>query len=85
MSSHAGFKPFVCTLCAPYQEKCFVRQDLLKRHMKVTHGVKPENWPDRRRRRAKAEEVDSGVEDSPADDGGGFEVENAYMMDLAAE
>ena len=63
MSSHGGFKPFVCTLCAPYQQKSFVRQDLLKRHMKVTHGVKPEHWPDRRRK-AKADHDD--IEDSPA-------------------
>ena len=35
---HEGRKPFSCTLCAPYQEKSFVRQDLLKRHLRVAHG-----------------------------------------------
>ncbi len=39
MSSHAGFKPYVCTVCPPFLGKSFVRQDLLKRHMKVTHGI----------------------------------------------
>ncbi|KAH9853587.1 hypothetical protein C2E23DRAFT_728140 [Lenzites betulinus] len=38
-SSHEGRKPFSCQICAPYQERNFVRQDLLKRHMRVTHGV----------------------------------------------
>ncbi|EKM59146.1 uncharacterized protein PHACADRAFT_52995, partial [Phanerochaete carnosa HHB-10118-sp] len=32
MSSHVGLKPYTCSICAPYQEKSFVRQDLLKRH-----------------------------------------------------
>ena len=64
MSSHGGFKPFVCNLCAPFQQKSFVRQDLLKRHMKVTHGVKPDHWPDRRRKAKRGQEED--VEDSPA-------------------
>ncbi|GBE79645.1 hypothetical protein BKA93DRAFT_821348 [Sparassis latifolia] len=39
--SHAGNKPFSCPICAPVQEKSFVRQDLLKRHMRITHGVQP--------------------------------------------
>lgn len=39
MSSHAGFKPYSCPVCPPFLEKNFVRQDLLKRHMKVAHGV----------------------------------------------
>ncbi|KAI0638083.1 hypothetical protein C8Q77DRAFT_1049096 [Trametes polyzona] len=38
-TSHEGRKPFSCSLCAPHQERNFVRQDLLKRHMRVTHGV----------------------------------------------
>ncbi|KAI9001108.1 hypothetical protein BD414DRAFT_511699 [Trametes punicea] len=38
-SSHGGRKPFSCPICAPYHERNFVRQDLLKRHMRVTHGV----------------------------------------------
>ncbi|CDO71312.1 hypothetical protein BN946_scf184908.g69 [Trametes cinnabarina] len=38
-SSHGGRKPFSCQICAPHQERNFVRQDLLKRHMRVTHGV----------------------------------------------
>lgn len=50
MSSHVGVKPYTCPICAPYQEKSFVRQDLLKRHMKVTHGVLPQLLPDRRKR-----------------------------------
>ena len=53
MSSHIGIKPYTCTICAPYQEKSFVRQDLLKRHIKVTHGAQSEQWPDGRRKRAK--------------------------------
>ena len=50
MSSHVGIKPYVCTICAPFQDKSFVRQDLLKRHIKVTHGAVPEQWPDRRKK-----------------------------------
>ena len=66
MSSHGGYKPYTCNLCAPFQVKSFVRQDLLKRHMKVTHGVLPEQWPDRRRRKmnqaaAAVEEAESPV------------------------
>ena len=66
MSSHVGLKPYQCPICAPYQDKSFVRQDLLKRHMKVTHGVMPEQWPDRRRRKMNqaalaAEEAESPV------------------------
>ena len=41
-SSHEGKKPFSCPICAPFQERCFVRQDLLKRHLRVTHGVQDE-------------------------------------------
>ncbi|KAI0677149.1 hypothetical protein C8Q78DRAFT_961788 [Trametes maxima] len=37
-SSHEGRKPFSCSICAPTQERNFVRQDLLRRHMRVTHG-----------------------------------------------
>lgn len=50
MSSHTGEKPFACTICDPRRNKSFVRQDLLKRHLKVTHGVTPDFWPDRRRK-----------------------------------
>ena len=50
MSSHVGLKPYQCPICAPYQDKSFVRQDLLKRHLKVTHGVTTNLWPDRRRK-----------------------------------
>ncbi|PSS35436.1 hypothetical protein PHLCEN_2v1591 [Hermanssonia centrifuga] len=50
MSSHAGFKPYSCPICAPYQDKSFVRQDLLKRHMKVTHGIRADQWSSRRRK-----------------------------------
>lgn len=50
MSSHVGIKPYTCPICAPFQDKSFVRQDLLKRHMKVTHGAIPEQWPDRRKK-----------------------------------
>ena len=38
-SSHEGRKPYSCQICAPFQERSFVRQDLLKRHMRVSHGV----------------------------------------------
>ncbi|KAI0687213.1 hypothetical protein BC835DRAFT_1377266 [Cytidiella melzeri] len=38
-SSHTGFKPYACSICPMYLGKSFVRQDLLKRHMKVTHGA----------------------------------------------
>ncbi|KAI0650340.1 hypothetical protein C8Q79DRAFT_1083636 [Trametes meyenii] len=38
-SSHEGRKPFSCSICAPTQERNFVRQDLLRRHMRVTHGI----------------------------------------------
>lgn len=38
-SSHEGRKPFSCGLCAPTQDRSFVRQDLLKRHLRVSHGV----------------------------------------------
>ena len=59
MSSHVGLKPYQCPICAPYQDKSFVRQDLLKRHMKVTHaGAMPEAWPGRRKR-ARLMEMDS--------------------------
>ncbi|KIP07018.1 hypothetical protein PHLGIDRAFT_433761 [Phlebiopsis gigantea 11061_1 CR5-6] len=50
MSSHVGIKPYTCPICAPFQDKSFVRQDLLKRHIKVTHGAVPEQWPDRRKK-----------------------------------
>ncbi|TCD70840.1 hypothetical protein EIP91_001530 [Steccherinum ochraceum] len=52
-TSHGGIKPYVCYICAPYQEKSFVRQDLLKRHIKVTHGERGESG--RRRKRVKLE------------------------------
>ncbi|KAI0347174.1 hypothetical protein BDW22DRAFT_1342041 [Trametopsis cervina] len=50
MSSHAGYKPYCCTLCPPSLEKKFVRQDLLKRHMKVAHGAISTRAKDRRQR-----------------------------------
>lgn len=56
VSSHGGAKPFKCPICAPTQDKSFVRQDLLKRHMKVTHGVL-----DRKRRAQILEEYAQGV------------------------
>ncbi|PCH41140.1 hypothetical protein WOLCODRAFT_99912 [Wolfiporia cocos MD-104 SS10] len=49
-SSHGGHKPFSCPICAPYQERSFVRQDLLKRHMRVTHGIQGDPSNDRRKR-----------------------------------
>lgn len=58
MSSHVGVKPFQCPICAPFQDKSFVRQDLLKRHIKVTHGALPDSMPDRRKR-ARMMEVES--------------------------
>ena len=54
MSSHGGLKPYTCEICAPYQEKSFVRQDLLKRHIKVTHGI-GNGDSSRRRKRIKLE------------------------------
>ncbi|EMD40817.1 hypothetical protein CERSUDRAFT_71085 [Gelatoporia subvermispora B] len=49
-SSHAGHKPFSCPICAQsYQDRSFVRQDLLKRHMRVTHGVQSDLGGRRRR------------------------------------
>ncbi|PPQ99914.1 hypothetical protein CVT24_009595 [Panaeolus cyanescens] len=36
--SHSGVRPFSCHLC-PHPATTFVRQDLLKRHMKRTHHV----------------------------------------------
>ncbi|KAF9534911.1 hypothetical protein CPB83DRAFT_879182 [Crepidotus variabilis] len=36
--SHTGLRPFSCHLC-PYPSTTFVRQDLLKRHMKRTHRL----------------------------------------------
>ena len=38
-SSHEGRKPYSCSICAPLQDRSFVRQDLLKRHLRVTHGL----------------------------------------------
>ncbi|KZT12546.1 uncharacterized protein LAESUDRAFT_639211 [Laetiporus sulphureus 93-53] len=51
-SSHGGLKPYHCELCG--QGRSFVRQDLLKRHMRVTHGV--QSAPADRRKRLKVEE-----------------------------
>ena len=36
--SHTGLRPYSCHLC-PFPETTFVRQDLLKRHMKRTHRL----------------------------------------------
>ncbi|KAI0750783.1 hypothetical protein C8Q80DRAFT_530980 [Daedaleopsis nitida] len=58
-SSHDGKKPFSCPLCAPVQERCFVRQDLLKRHLRVTHGVQDE------KRRKKGPIIKNESEDWP--------------------
>ena len=79
MTSHAGFKPYVCMLCAPLQEKSFVRQDLLKRHMKVAHGMKPEQWPDRRRKVRNEQESEA----SPVLEYPGFD--NVCMMDVVGQ
>lgn len=48
-SSHEGRKPFSCQICAPFQDRSFVRQDLLKRHMRVTHGVNDTSRASRKR------------------------------------
>ncbi|OCH92886.1 hypothetical protein OBBRIDRAFT_818054 [Obba rivulosa] len=56
-SSHAGRKPYSCPICAQnYQDRSFVRQDLLKRHMRVTHGVQPDAGSRRRRTLTKEED-----------------------------
>ncbi len=54
-SSHEGRKPFSCQICAPFQDRSFVRQDLLKRHMRVTHGVNDASRASRKRRDENAE------------------------------
>ncbi|KAF8665630.1 hypothetical protein AX16_000085 [Volvariella volvacea WC 439] len=51
---HIGTRPFSCDLC-PFEEVTFVRQDLLKRHLKRTHNIEAtsksnkENQPDSRK------------------------------------
>ena len=54
-SSHEGLKPFSCRLCAPFHERSFVRQDLLKRHLRVSHGV---NETSSRKRGQHKKEID---------------------------
>ncbi|KAI9066749.1 hypothetical protein FKP32DRAFT_1565082 [Trametes sanguinea] len=55
-SSHGGRKPFSCQICAPHQERNFVRQDLLKRHMRVTHGVHDTSRVTKKRAETKRQE-----------------------------
>ncbi len=55
-AGHGGRKPFSCPICAPYQEKSFVRQDLLKRHLRVAHGA--QGAVARKKRTFKDEEED---------------------------
>src|SRR6266540_1393985 len=55
--SHTGIRPFSCHLC-PYPSTTFVRQDLLKRHMKRTHRMqlksdKENQTPDHPKKRAR--------------------------------
>ncbi|KIM90653.1 hypothetical protein PILCRDRAFT_811099 [Piloderma croceum F 1598] len=38
-ASHSGERPFVCAVCPPCEDKTFVRQDLLKRHLKRAHNI----------------------------------------------
>jgi uncharacterized Zn-finger protein len=38
-ASHSGERPFVCGVCPSYEDKTFVRQDLLKRHLKRAHNI----------------------------------------------
>ncbi|KAJ8473978.1 hypothetical protein ONZ51_g7507 [Trametes cubensis] len=52
-SSHGGRKPFSCPICAPFTERNFVRQDLLKRHMRVTHGVQDSSRASSSKKRAE--------------------------------
>jgi len=40
-ASHSGERPFVCAVCPPCEDKTFVRQDLLKRHLKRAHNIEP--------------------------------------------
>lgn len=54
MTSHGGIKPYSCHICPPEKEKSFVRQDLLKRHIKVTHANGAIEYG-RRRKRIKLE------------------------------
>ncbi|KAI0081678.1 hypothetical protein K474DRAFT_1671597 [Panus rudis PR-1116 ss-1] len=58
-SSHKGIKPYSCQICAPTRDRSFVRQDLLKRHMKVTHGIQGRSQQDRKR--IKLEENGAGA------------------------
>ncbi|THH27282.1 hypothetical protein EUX98_g6897 [Antrodiella citrinella] len=60
MSSHGGLKPYTCEICAPYQEKSFVRQDLLKRHIKVTHAGGALEYGRRRKRIKLEKEIEQG-------------------------
>ncbi|KAH9899969.1 hypothetical protein C8Q73DRAFT_779528 [Cubamyces lactineus] len=52
-TSHEGRKPFSCSICAPFSERNFVRQDLLKRHMRVTHGVQDSSRASSSKKRAE--------------------------------
>ncbi|KAI0324951.1 hypothetical protein GY45DRAFT_1261804 [Cubamyces sp. BRFM 1775] len=52
-TSHGGRKPFSCPICAPFTERNFVRQDLLKRHMRVTHGVQDSSRASSSKKRAE--------------------------------
>ncbi|CAL1700903.1 unnamed protein product [Somion occarium] len=48
-TSHDGIKPYVCTVCPPERNRSFVRQDLLKRHLKVTHRTRAVGEEDHKR------------------------------------
>ncbi|KAI0832322.1 hypothetical protein BC628DRAFT_1309805 [Trametes gibbosa] len=64
-SSHEGRKPFSCQICAPYQERNFVRQDLLKRHMRVTHGVNDTSRTTASSRKRQQARENENMEDWP--------------------
>lgn len=52
-ASHSGHKPYVCHACPDDADKAFVRQDLLKRHLKRAHGLENGESKARPKKRAR--------------------------------